>query len=349
MYSTYDPRLRDSNIVGFIPPNYDITLNEGDVLYVPKHYWHFVETSSAISLSINLWLPFPMPAQASFSQFERNTVVKSDEEVHTIAGKEEDKASIMTSNAHHNESVIVADVHTLKSLSKIDIEKNSMEEIFPFVANCEPSVTNCSSKKVEFEQSSSGNNRDLGPCVDPQSRVIEALSRVLYGALKGTASRVFDTDSPRSGWINPSEQGGTLDFSAWNLPLSSNSREECEMSEKRNNGDDDDDDDDKIRDNLGPRSSDDDSDSSCSDEDVGEVRMRKFKKWQLMDKNAKLHLEYLYMSLEEKRLEDRKQEKRSVDDKKEKEIDFEGLLKRFFNALLDPENIERCLIASTDK
>ena len=35
---------------------YIITLNAGDVLFVPRHWWHFVYTHSESSISINTWL-----------------------------------------------------------------------------------------------------------------------------------------------------------------------------------------------------------------------------------------------------------------------------------------------------
>lgn len=37
----------------------EIVLEPGDLLYLPKHWWHFVECLDPISLSINLWLPHP--------------------------------------------------------------------------------------------------------------------------------------------------------------------------------------------------------------------------------------------------------------------------------------------------
>lgn len=35
-----------------------MTLEPGDVLYVPKHWWHFVEALDT-SLSINVWVDAP--------------------------------------------------------------------------------------------------------------------------------------------------------------------------------------------------------------------------------------------------------------------------------------------------
>jgi HSPB1-associated protein 1 len=41
------------------PPDYDIILEPGDILVVPKHYWHFVITVDEISLSVNRWCSLP--------------------------------------------------------------------------------------------------------------------------------------------------------------------------------------------------------------------------------------------------------------------------------------------------
>eukprot|EP01041_Mallomonas_annulata_P006792 gene6792-13751_t len=51
VYSSYDPRTDAS-----IAPAYEFLLEAGDVLFVPKHWWHYVETVSDLSISINLWM-----------------------------------------------------------------------------------------------------------------------------------------------------------------------------------------------------------------------------------------------------------------------------------------------------
>lgn len=38
---------------------YDITLEPGDVLFVPKHWWHFVSSLDLLTISINSWLEQP--------------------------------------------------------------------------------------------------------------------------------------------------------------------------------------------------------------------------------------------------------------------------------------------------
>jgi hypothetical protein len=313
-----------------------------------------VETLGAISLSINLWLPYPMPIQPSFLKTEKQLNVKFDK-VSSILEEKRDRVCVVEDQGGHSKSGIVTDAHTVRSASNFSMTEFSITKSLP---SNESDVHH----KVEKDHIERRCNRGSGPCFDPQSRVIEALSRVLYGALKGSASCVFDTDCPRSGWLSPSEQGGTLDFSAWNLPLSSRFRDEC--AENNNCGDDDDDDDggddDSVR--LGQRGSDENSDGGRNDEGVRDVCILQSKKSQLRDKNTRLHLEYLYNSLEdlrkegtreqgnedrkENRKEDGKRREGRVDDEIGKEIDFEGFLKRFFNALLDPEAIERCLLTS---
>lgn len=51
VYTEYDPKCETS-----IQPCLDIILEEGDILYIPYHYWHFVESDST-SFSVNMWLP----------------------------------------------------------------------------------------------------------------------------------------------------------------------------------------------------------------------------------------------------------------------------------------------------
>ncbi|CAF3339253.1 unnamed protein product [Rotaria socialis] len=38
---------------------YDVTLEPGDVLFVPKHWWHFVSSLDTITISVNSWLEQP--------------------------------------------------------------------------------------------------------------------------------------------------------------------------------------------------------------------------------------------------------------------------------------------------
>lgn len=51
IYSSYDPNSNHN-----IPPDFEFLLQQGDVLFVPKHYWHYVETESDVAVSINVWL-----------------------------------------------------------------------------------------------------------------------------------------------------------------------------------------------------------------------------------------------------------------------------------------------------
>ncbi|CAF0719944.1 unnamed protein product [Adineta ricciae] len=38
---------------------YDVTLEPGDVLFVPKHWWHFVSSLDSVTISVNSWLKQP--------------------------------------------------------------------------------------------------------------------------------------------------------------------------------------------------------------------------------------------------------------------------------------------------
>ncbi len=55
---------------------YIITLNEGDVLFVPRHWWHFVYTHSESSISINTWLE--MVSISFDNQISRLKQIKRD-------------------------------------------------------------------------------------------------------------------------------------------------------------------------------------------------------------------------------------------------------------------------------
>lgn len=58
VYSSLDPRYTSSSTT--VPqPSMEVLLEPGDVLLVPKHWWHIVECESEVSLSINRWLPHP--------------------------------------------------------------------------------------------------------------------------------------------------------------------------------------------------------------------------------------------------------------------------------------------------
>ena len=67
VYSHYDPmpyHLRDcaegcncSTCCNMLKPDITIVLEAGDVLLVPKHWWHFVFTESEVAMSVNMWVP----------------------------------------------------------------------------------------------------------------------------------------------------------------------------------------------------------------------------------------------------------------------------------------------------
>ena len=58
VYSDMDPRAPDCALP---PPDFDLVLHPGEVLQVPKHWWHFVsaesDDDSELTVSINLWCP----------------------------------------------------------------------------------------------------------------------------------------------------------------------------------------------------------------------------------------------------------------------------------------------------
>lgn len=51
IYSFYDPACDTS-----VEPDFDILLNEGDILFVPKHWWHYVTTVSNIYIPCNYYI-----------------------------------------------------------------------------------------------------------------------------------------------------------------------------------------------------------------------------------------------------------------------------------------------------
>ena len=53
VYNELDP-LSPSELESY-PPDFEYLQNPGDILLVPKHWWHFVVTESDFALSINAW------------------------------------------------------------------------------------------------------------------------------------------------------------------------------------------------------------------------------------------------------------------------------------------------------
>ena len=330
VYSTYDPRTSSINDVGHIPPSHSFVLEEGDILFIPKHFWHFVETVTDLSLSVNLWLPYPLPQQPSF--MPSRTIPE-----------------------------------------QTDTKKTTGEELNLKVK--EASEEN----KLKSEDLEKAYNKYISS--DEHSRLLEAATRFVFGALKGSIQNVFDTDDVTAGWINPSEQEGTLDST---IEPSCGGRED-----DRDSNEDEDDDYDDNDNNDDDRDEDDDNDDDDDDDDeeregenmsaAKEINMPEGSK----NKAAMRHLAYLASSLfmaqhlfetvevnyegnekTRKECERSRRTKRGgysnqviigIDGKAKESTDekfgkhskhFEKFLKRFVNALLEPERIEKCLMES---
>ena len=322
VYSTYDPRTSSINDVGHIPPSHSFVLEEGDILFIPKHYWHFVETVTDLSLSVNLWLPYPLPQQPSFMLSK------------TIAEQTDTKK---TTGEELNSKV--KEKSEEKKLKSADLEKAYNEYIVS----------------------------------DAHSRLLEAATRFVFGALKGSIQNIFDTDDVTAGWINPSEQEGTLN-STWIEPSCGGT--ENDRDSDRNDYDNDD-----------KNNKDDDDGDNEEEEGEGEnmsVAKEINRPEGSKNKAAMHHLAYLAHSLfvaqdlllepvevtNEDNEKSRKERERSrrmkiggysnqviidVDGEAEESTDekfgmhnkrYEIFLKRFVNALLKPERIEKCLMES---
>lgn len=353
VYSTYDPRTFTVNDVGHIPPSHSIVLEEGDVLFIPKHYWHFVETVSDLSFSVNLWLPFPLPPQPSF--FPSETV---QEDV-----GEQDCRNDGSSNK------IKENYNDKNSKSNNDGTKNN------------------SKNRNDRNNSKDSKDRKESVCMesDAHSHLLEAATRFLFGSLKGCIHTLFDTDDGTAGWVNPSEQGGTLD-SSWNLPSSSSSSLCFEKGDKNERN--------KV--NKDKNEDSDHHDDDEGDEDKEEVdRSASNESEGTRDEAAAHHLAYLYNSIIGYRKTERDNENKKYDNtikenkrsRKEMSSDnrenkgrsssdqdcdsdrnegeavgesrddrcdkagmnnkkFEEFLKRFVNAVLQPDRIEQCLMES---
>jgi len=50
VYCSHDPLSQD------MLPDVDVCLHPGDILFVPKGWWHFVVTESPLALSVNAWI-----------------------------------------------------------------------------------------------------------------------------------------------------------------------------------------------------------------------------------------------------------------------------------------------------
>ena len=165
VYSTYDPR--SPNNTHSIPPAYDFILEEGDILFIPKHFWHFVETLSELSLSVNLWLPVPLPlslpsplpsaVSSSVATSSHSNIDKGE-----ISAKKKKKEEISIKNEDKNND---------KNKDKNSDNKNHSNEIIREQKSNIPS--------------------------DTDSRVVEAATRVVFGALKKCFSTYCETDDIR--------------------------------------------------------------------------------------------------------------------------------------------------------
>ena len=160
IYSTYDPRSNDPQ--NYIAPSYDFMIEEGDILFIPKHYWHFVETDSELSLSINLWLPVPLPhpltEQLHCGIYQNDQRSKSGGRCHVDGGRNDNGETL---------------VEGLQINSKEGDEDRKGIELIEDNQKVEPVVK------------------------DTYSRLAEAATRMVFGALKGSVSRCFETDDIR--------------------------------------------------------------------------------------------------------------------------------------------------------
>jgi Cupin-like domain len=363
VYSTYDPRTFTVNDVGHIPPSHSFVLEEGDVLFIPKHYWHFVETVSDLSFSINLWLPFPLPPQPSF--FSRKTV----------------HANIDEQECHDD---------TLYNEIKENNNNNNL------ISKDDGKMDNRKDRKNRRDR----RDRRDSVCTesDAHSYLLEAATRFIFGSLKGSIHTVFDTDDVTAGWVNPSEQAGTLD-SAWNLSSSSpssSSSSSCfekgdknERNEVKKDGGEDGDHTDDDGGEKGEGEVEEVEDRSASNESEG-----------TREEAAVHHLAYLHNSIigyrkterdkekDDSMLKENKRSRKEMNygsrknggggsssrssnngnsdsdsDRSDEEAigesgddryfktgmkskKFEEFLKRFVNAVLQPERIEQCLMES---
>ena len=158
IYSTYDPR--SNNPQNNIPPSYDFVVEEGDVLFIPKHYWHFVETDSELSLSVNLWLPVPLPLTEQL-----------------ICGKYQNDERPSTAGRGEMDGGENVNQDSLVEGKQINIKEGDQDRKGIRIIE--------SDQQVELIVN------------DTYSRLAEAATRMVFGALKGSVSHCFETDDVR--------------------------------------------------------------------------------------------------------------------------------------------------------
>ena len=54
---------------------YQVTLEPGDVLYVPHHWWHHVVTTSSWSVSVNTWVPGPQDDRCRLAEVSSDWLI----------------------------------------------------------------------------------------------------------------------------------------------------------------------------------------------------------------------------------------------------------------------------------
>ena len=315
VYSTYDPRMHCENSTGFIPPTYTFNLKEGDVLFIPKHFWHFVETTSELSLSVNLWLPHPMPDQSSYN----NCKIKEEGEVVCA-----DSVSI----ADEKEEESTTDVTDSHSTAPPCSKKDDTEPL----QKRQNATKKCKRGGVAEESALNASKRSRAAVSDSNSRLSEAATRFLFGCLKDAISQVTDTDDVRAGWLAPSEIGGTLDYSVSSDEEVEDDEEEEEMCVGI----------DETGSDQGGKN------DSCPTADIKAMnRMtakdsRDLTAYRLRAENTQLHLRYLRTTFEE--------ESRNLPIDEigtlSLETSFEDFLKKFTASILHPDIVEKCISAS---
>jgi len=101
-------------------PSYSVTLNPGDVLFIPKHWWHYVESVSD-SLSINSW--FKMECDIFDRMKEIITAIHMNVYMNGIQIRDETVMSLIKMS-EMNRSELVFDYFSTFMPHKIDLVRN---------------------------------------------------------------------------------------------------------------------------------------------------------------------------------------------------------------------------------